>query len=212
MTEHLEQGTDEWLQARVGKVTASRVADVVAKTKTGYGAGRSNYMAELIAERLTGKPAEKFSNAAMQWGTETEPQARMAYELVHDADVIQVGLVPHPTIAESAASPDGYVGDDGLIEIKCPNTATHIDTLLGGSVPSKYDAQMQWQLACTGRQWCDFVSYDPRLPANLSLFVYRVMRDDKRIAELETEVKQFLAEIEQKIEALANLDQMKAAA
>lgn len=211
MTENLEQGTEAWLQARVGKVTASRVADVVAKTKTGWGASRANYMAELIAERLTGQPAEKFTNAAMIWGSETEPQARAAYEFFQDETVVQVGLVPHPTIKDSAASPDGYVGEDGLVEIKCPNTATHIDTLLGGSVPSKYETQMQWQMACTGRKWCDFVSYDPRLPANLCLFVGRVNRDDARIAELETLVREFLGEIDAKVAALSALNQEKAA-
>lgn len=211
MTELLEQGSQEWLLARVGKVTASRMADVVAKTKTGWGASRANYMAELIAERLTGQPAEKFTNAAMQWGTDTEPQARAAYEFFQDQSVVQVGLVQHPTIKDSAASPDGYVGEDGLVEIKCPNTATHIDTVLGGTVPAKYDTQMQWQMACTGRKWVDFVSYDPRLPANLCLFVSRVKRDDARIAELEGLVRDFLGEIDAKVAALTALNVEKAA-
>lgn len=211
MTEQLEQGSDEWLQARVGKVTASRVADVIAKTKTGWGASRANYMAELIAERLTGRPTDKFTNAAMQWGTDTEPQARAAYEFFQDESVVQVGLVPHPTIKESAASPDGYVGEDGLVEIKCPNTATHIETVLGGSVPAKYETQMQWQMACTGRKWCDFVSYDPRLPANLALFVARVNRDDSKIKELESLVTDFLGELDAKVAALTALNQEKAA-
>jgi len=211
MTDQLQQGSPEWLTARCGKVTASRVADVVAKTKTGWGASRANYMAELIAERLTGQPAEKFSNAAMQWGTDTEPQARAAYEFFQDVTVETVGLVPHPKIEMSAASPDGLVGDSGMVEIKCPNTATHIDTLLGGAVPEKYITQMQWQMACAGRKWCDFVSYDPRLPANLSLFVKRVTRDDKRIAELESTVGEFLTELEAKVSALAALNQEKAA-
>src|SRR3990167_876627 len=145
MTEQLEQGSPEWLLARVGKVTASRVSDVVAKTKTGWGASRANYMAELIAERLTGAPAAQYVNAAMQWGTDTEPQARAAYEFFQDATVEQVGLVPHPTIPMSAASPDGLVGDDGMVEIKCPNTATHVDTLLSPVIPEKYTTQMQWQ-------------------------------------------------------------------
>ncbi len=211
MTEQLEQGSDEWLQARVGKVTASRVSDAITKTKTGWGASRANYMAELIAERLTGRPAEKFTNAAMQWGTETEPQARAAYEFFQDESVVQVGLVPHPSIKDSAASPDGYVGEDGLVEIKCPNTATHIETVLGGSVPSKYETQMQWQMACTGRKWCDFVSYDPRLPANLALFVARVNRDDSKIKELESLVTDFLGELDAKVAALTALNQEKAA-
>lgn len=204
--ENLIQGTDEWLAARVGKVTASRVADVVAKTKSGWGAARANYMAELIAERLTGTPAGSFTNAAMQWGTDTEPQARAAYEFVSDVEVVEVGLIPHPTIADSAASPDGLVGDDGLVEIKCPNTATHIDTLLGQKVPAKHMTQMQWQMACTGRQWCDFVSFDPRMPEHLSLFMQRVERDGERIAGLESMVTDFLAELAAKIEQLEGLD------
>jgi putative phage-type endonuclease len=211
MTEQLEQGSPEWLAARVGKVTASRVADVCAKTKTGWGASRANYMAELIAERLTGQPAQQYVNAAMQWGTDCEPQARAAYEFMQDATVEQVGLVPHPSIPMSAASPDGYVDADGMLEIKCPNTATHVDTLLGQAVPEKYITQMQWQMACAGRKWCDFVSYDPRLPANLSLFVARVARDDKRIAELEAMVREFLTELDAKVSALLALNQEKAA-
>jgi putative phage-type endonuclease len=210
-TDLLAQGSTEWLAARCGLVTASRVADVVAKTKSGWGASRANYMAELIAERLTGQPAERFTNAAMQWGTDTEPQARAAYEFFHDVTVEQVGLVRHPTIAESAASPDGLVGDDGLLEAKCPNTATHIETLLNGAVPAKYMTQMQWQLACTGRQWCDFVSFDPRLPGDLSLYCRRVHRDDVRISELESDVREFLADLKQKLAQLHALQGQEAA-
>lgn len=196
------QGSPEWMAERCGKVTASRVADVVARTKSGWGASRANYAAELIAERLTGVKAEGYTNAAMQHGIDTEPQARFAYEFYADATVAQIGLVQHPTILMSGASPDGLVGDDGLIEIKCPNTATHIETLLGASVPSKYVTQMQWQMACTGRQWCDFVSFDPRLPESMRMFVQRVHRDDAAIALLETEVQAFLAEIETKVAEL----------
>lgn len=198
----MEQGGAEWIAARLGQVTASRVADVVARTKTGYGASRANYMAQLIAERLTGVAGESYTNAAMQWGTDTEPQARIAYEFYQSADVAQVGYVPHPNIAQSGASPDGLVGDDGLVEIKAPNTATHIDTLLSGAVPEKYVTQMLWQMACTGRRWCDFASFDPRLPESMRLFVRRVPRDDARIAELETEVRTFLAELDAKVAAL----------
>lgn len=205
MTEQLIQGSPEWLAARCGKVTASRVADLVAKTKSGWGASRANYMAELIAERLTGTPASSFINAAMQWGTDTEPQARAAYEFIHDQDVVEVGLVPHQHIEMSAASPDGLVGDEGMLEIKCPNTATHIDTLLGQKVPAKYNTQMQWQMACADRNWCDFVSYDPRLPEHLSMWVSRVDRDDERIKELETLVVEFLAELDEKLAALVAL-------
>lgn len=206
------QGSAEWLAIRVGKVTASRVADVIAKTKTGYGASRANYMAELIAERLTGAPAERYTNAAMAWGTEKEPEARALYEFLTDAEVTQVGFVPHPTISMSGASPDGLVSDDGLVEIKCPNTSTHIDTLLGQSIPAKYETQMQWQMACTGRQWCDFASYDPRMPDSMRLFVCREERNDAMIAELTEEVGKFLAELDAKVASLTALYERKEAA
>lgn len=202
MTEDFIQGSEEWLAARCGKVTASRVSDVIAKTRSGWGASRGNYMAELIAERLTGKPAEQYTNAAMQWGLDTEPQAKAAYAFCYDAEIREVGLVPHPTIAMSAASPDGIVVPDGLVEVKCPNTATHIETLLGAEIPDKYIVQMQWQMACTGTKWCDFVSFDPRMPARLQLFVKRIPHDDKRIAELEEAVRGFLSELDAKVTAL----------
>jgi len=201
MTEII-QGSPEWLAMRVGKVTASRIADLMAKTKSGWGASRANYCAQLVAERLTGMPAESYSSGAMQWGIEKEPLARAAYEFDKDCDVVQVAFVEHPRIAMSGASPDGYVGDDGLLEIKCPNTATHIETLLGESVPTKYELQMQWQMACTGRNWCDFVSYDPRMPENLSFFCKRVQRDSLKIVELEREVQAFLQEVDQLVIAL----------
>lgn len=212
MTEALIQGSDEWRAARLGRVTASRVADVIAKTKSGYGASRANYMAELVAERLTGTSAERFMNDAMRWGTEKEPEARAAYVFMRDVDVTEVGFVPHPTLAMSGASPDGYVGDDGLLEIKCPITATHIETLIGQVVPDKYAVQMQWQMACTGRQWCDFASFDPRLPHEMRLFVARVQRDAERIAELEREVGLFLAELDAKVATLRRLYEMDAVA
>lgn len=199
------QGSHEWHQVRLGKVTASRVADVVAKTKSGYGASRANYMAQLIAERLTGTPAESFSNAAMQWGTDKEPDARAAYEFRTDADVKEVGFVDHPSIVMTGASPDGLVGLDGLVEIKCPNTSTHLETLLSGAIAGKYETQMFWQMACTESKWCDFVSYDPRLPASMCLFVKRLYRDDARIAELESEVGSFLKELDDKVVRLREL-------
>lgn len=202
MIELIEQRTDAWFEARIGKVTASRVADVLAKTKSGYSASRDNYMAQLVCERLTGQKAEGFTNAAMQHGTETEPLARAAYEALKDVLVDEVGFVPHPSIQMAGASPDGLVADDGLIEIKCPNTATHIDTLLSETVPTKYYTQMQFQLACTGREWCDFVSFDNRLPQELQLFVKRVPRDDTYIKLMEAEIVQFLAELDDKINKL----------
>jgi len=195
----MEQRTEEWYAARLGKVTASRVSDVVAKTKSGYSTSRANYMAELVCERLTGKQGDFFQNAAMAWGTEKEPLARGAYEERNGILVEEVGFVSHPTILMAGASPDGLVGDDGLVEIKCPNTATHIDTLLDKEAPSKYVNQMQWQMACTGRAWCDFVSYDPRMPENMQFFATRVMRDNFLIIELEREVEKFLFDLDQKI-------------
>jgi len=212
MTLALIQGSPEWLAARLGRVTASRVADVVAKTKSGYSASRANYLAELVAERLTGEPAERFTNAAMQWGTDQEPHARAAYAFMHDADVTEVGFVTHPKIEMSGASPDGLVGGDGLVEIKCPNTATHLDTLLGQTIPAKYLTQIQWQLACTERAWCDFASYDPRLPAEMRLFVQRVHRDNGLIGELEAEVRAFLAELDAKLDGLQRLYGQRVAA
>lgn len=206
------QGSPEWHAIRCGRVTASRVADVITRTKSGWGASRANYAAELVAERLTGVPAERYMNAAMAWGSEREPEARAAYEFHADADVVQVGFVPHPVIAMSGASPDGLVGSEGLVEIKCPNTATHIETLLGQAVPAKYIMQMQWQMACAGRAWCDFASFDPRLPAHMQLFVRRVERDDKLIADLEREIAAFLAEIDERVAALNGLYGLKEAA
>jgi putative phage-type endonuclease len=199
MIEKMEQGTPEWFAARLGNVTASRVADVIAKTKSGYSASRENYMAQLICERMTNTVAESYSNAAMQWGTETEPLARAAYESFADVLVDEVGYVPHPIIERAGASPDGLVGVDGQIEIKCPNTATHIDTLLSNQVPTKYITQMQWQMACTRRAYCDFVSFDPRLPNGLQLFVKRVEYDAEYAEMLAAEIVKFLQELDAKI-------------
>ena len=198
----MEQGTQEWLLARCGKVTASRVADIMAKTKSGYSASRGNYMAELVCERLTGVPTDTFKSAAMEWGTAHEPHARAAYEAVGGVLVEEVGFVPHPSIPDAGASPDGLAGSVGLIEIKCPNTATHIETLLSGKVPDRYNTQMQWQMACTGRTWCDYVSYDPRMPENMRLFLARVFRDQSAILAMETEVLTFIHELIDKVAAL----------
>lgn len=198
------QGSAEWFAARLGKVTASRVSDVMARTKTGWGASRKNYMADLIAERLTGMPVEQYTNQAMQWGIDTESQARFAYEFFRDTEVKEVGFIDHPQIFMTGASPDGLIGDDGLLELKCPNTATHIDTLLNGTVPEKYALQMQWQLACTGRAWCDFVSFDPRMPQRMRLFAKRVTRDEPKIKEVESAVIAFLTELDATLAALGN--------
>ena len=198
----MEQRTEEWFKARLGKVTASRVADVIAKTKSGYSSSRDNYMAQLICERLTGQQGESYTNAAMQHGVDTEPLARSAYEALHGLLVEEVGFVQHPTIEMAGASPDGLVGLFGILEVKCPNTATHIDTLINSTVPTKYITQMQWQMRCCDRQWCDFVSFDPRLPLDLQLFIKRVEYDAEYVAMLEKEVNQFLDELVNKIKKL----------
>ena len=201
----MEQRTEEWFAARCGKVTASRVADIIAKTKTGYSASRENYLAQLVCERMTSKPAESYSNSAMQWGTDQEPFARAAYEAAKDVLVEEVGFAIHPTIKDAGASPDGLVGEFGLVEIKCPNTATHIQTLLDQKVPEKYIVQMQWQMACTSRQWCDFASFDPRMEEGLQLFIKRVEYHSLYVAELEKEVINFLMDVEDKIRKLNKL-------
>lgn len=204
MTEELQQGSEAWIAARLGKVTASRVSDVVAKTKSGWSETRANYMADLITERLTGKKADRYVSAAMQWGTETEAAARAAYQFEAGMLVQTVGFVDHPRISMSGASPDGYVGPDGLIEAKCPDTKTHINTLLGASIDGRYVKQIQWQLGTTGRKWCDFISFDPRMPEEMQIHITRVHRDDKLIAELESQVREFLAELEAKLAALTS--------
>jgi putative phage-type endonuclease len=201
----MEQRTDEWFNARLGKVTASRVTDVVARTKTGYAASRDNYMAQLIVERMTQQAEKSFSSSAMQWGTDTEPLARAAYEAERQVMVDEEAFVEHPEIANAGASPDGLVGANGLVEIKCPNTSTHIDTLLTQTVPKKYLDQMMWQMICTGREWCDFVSYDPRMPEHLQLFIKRIPFDAEYANTLNTEVSKFLEEVDATIEKLDNL-------
>lgn len=192
----MDQRSEEWFAARLGKATASRMADICARTKTGWGAGRANYKAELVCERLTGQPTQGFTNAAIQWGTETEPQAKAAYQFITDNVVEEVGFLDHPTIPMSGASPDGLVSEDGLVEVKCPNTATHIKTLTDETVDGKYLLQMQWQMACADRQWCDFVSFDPRMPEGMDVWVKRIERDAAKVAELEEIVAEFLAEVD----------------
>jgi len=199
------QGSDEWKAQRCGKATASRMSDLRARTKTGWGASRANYMAELIAETLTGVPADQYVNAAMKWGTEHEPDARDAYCFVTDWEAVQVGFIDHPTIPMCGASPDSLIGEEGLVEIKCPNTATHIETLLRQTVPDEYYQQMQWQMACTGRQWCDWVSFDPRMPEQLRLFIKRVMRDDPLIQIMSNDIITFQAEMADKVGKLKQI-------
>lgn len=199
----MKQQTDEWFSARCGKVTASRLADVMAKNKSGYAASRQNYMAELICQRLTGKVETGYSNSAMQRGNELEPVAREMYILNEfDVSVTETGFVPHPFISGFGASPDGLVNDDGLIEIKCPNTATHIETLKTGIPKRHYLLQMQAQMICTKRKWCDFISYDDRLPPDLSYFQTRINFDENLSYEIESEVKNFISELNKEIELI----------
>ena len=193
----MEQRTDDWFNARLGKATASRLNDALSQTKTGEGAGRVAYRLELVTERLTGMKGETYSNKYMEWGTEQEPFAREAYESKFNEFVIEEGFVDHPTIPMTGASPDGLVGTDGLIEIKCPASTTHVSYLADGKVPAKYKKQMIWQIVCTGRKWCDFVSFDPRLPENLRLFVIRFEPTAQEIAEVEAQVVDFLKTVDE---------------
>lgn len=198
----IAQGSDEWRALRCGKVTASRVADILRKTKSGVSASRQRYLGELVAERLTGVPYNGFKSADMEWGADTEEEARNCYAFLHDATLAAVAFVEHPTIAMCGASPDRLVGDGGLIEIKCPATHTHIETLTGADIAPDYIKQMQWQMACTSRSWCDYVSFDPRLPEEMRMFVKRVNRDDDLIGSVEKEVAAFLGEVAETIDRL----------
>ena len=197
MSEEIIQGSDAWKQLRLGKVTASRVKDIVATTKTGYSTSRDKYMTQLLLERLTNTVAESFSSEAMQWGVDNEPFARSAYESTKGVLVDQVAFVNHPTIEMAGASPDGIVGE-GLVELKCPMSHTHLESLLGG-LDDQYKVQVQWQMACTGAKWTDLCSFDPRFPAELQLVIKRFERDDAYIATLEKEVIKFLAELDDKL-------------
>jgi len=202
VTVDLVQGTPEWRQARVGSLGASRVHEAIARTRNGWAASRASVLGDIVAERLTGVPAEIYVTEAMRRGQALEPDARAAYAFQRDVDVELVGLVRHPRIAGTHASPDGLVADCGLVEIKCPNTVAHISTLLTGTIPDRYETQAMWQMACTGRVWCDLVSYDGRLPEPLRLNVTRIERDDARIGELEAMVEEFLAEVDATLQRL----------
>jgi putative phage-type endonuclease len=202
----MEQGSQEWHMARLGKLTGSRCHDAVAKTKSGYSMSRKRYMDELMEQRLTGVPSENFVSKDMQWGTETEPHARARYEFEYMVDVVEVGSIPHPTIDNASASPDGLVGEKGLIEIKCPRTTTMINTVLSNAIPENYVTQMNWQLACTQRDWCDFVMFDPRLPVENQIWIVRHVPEPGVIEELEGEVRMFLEQLDERMsEFLASM-------
>jgi putative phage-type endonuclease len=205
----LEQGTEDWFNMRVGACNSSRLNDALAKLKDPKkeSADRRNYKRELAIERLTSKAFEHYVSAPMQFGIENEGRARTEYEFYSGNEVTPIGLAMHPTVKWFMASTDGLVGKDGMIEIKCPNTINHLDILLSGEIPAQYHWQMLGGMACAERQWCDFVSFDPRLPEDLSLFVKRFHRDDALIAGMELEVVQFLTEVE---ELLAQLKESRA--
>lgn len=198
----MEQRSEEWFAARLGKVTASRMGDLMAKTRSGYAASRDNYMTELALQRITGKIEDCFTSAAMERGTDLEPVARGAYEAKMGLMVEETGLVIHPKIKDLGASPDGLVGSDGLIEIKCPNSKTHMAFIRSKKPEKKYMLQMLCQMACTGRSWCDFVSFDDRFPAPLQLVMVRVSRDESAIKEMETEAVKFISELERLVEEI----------
>ena len=195
------QGTPEWFADRIGKVTASRVADILATIKTGESASRANYRWQLVCERLTGLKEETYTNTSMETGTEREPLARAAYEHLNNVFVTEVGFVPHPSIEMAGASPDGVIGD-GLIEIKCPGQNAHGQTLLSKKAPTKYIPQMQMQMACTGTKWCDFVSYNPTFPDHLQLVVVRVAKDPEYIINMQAEIIKFLGEVTETVDQL----------
>lgn len=204
--DNMEQRTDDWYAARLGKVTASSLYKVLAKTKTGYGADRGNYMTQLVLERVTNSKADSYMNASMQWGVDQEPFARAAYEAATGVMVDEIGFVPHPTIEMAGASPDGLVGADGMVEIKCPDSKTALECWLSENpVEGKYFAQMQWQMRCADRAWCDYVVFDPRMPLKAQLFVKRVERDDAWLETTEAEVIKFLAEVDAKVAALKKI-------
>ena len=201
----IAQGTDEWHLMRLGKVTGSRVAELMAKTKSGESSSRKNYMMELLCQRLTGKRVELFATQAMQRGTDLEPIARSCYEAATGIMVREASFVFHSTIMPFGASPDGFVGDDGLLEIKCPNTAQHVEFLTNRKPDGKYIWQMHAQMACTGRMWCDFVSFDDRMPDALQYACVRVNADKEKLVELEKEVVRFLEELDSLESKMKNL-------
>lgn len=202
----MDQGTPEWFAARLGKATASRIKDVAAKGRSGAAsASRANYEAQLVVERLTGKKAEEYTNSTMDRGTELEADARDAYQFQTNNEVVEVGFVEHPTVQLSGASPDGLIGSDGITQIKCRNEAKHLAYLLVGKISGPENTQIQWEMACTERAWCDFVNYHPAFPIGMQLFIKRIPRDDERISELEKEVRRFLDEVAGKVVKLKTM-------
>lgn len=202
----IEQRSAEWFHLRAGSFTASRCSDLMARTKSGPSASRGNLIALLAVERLTGQPVETYRNAAMERGTELEAEARDAYSFAHGVAVAEVGYVPHPTIPNCGCSPDGLIGNDGLLEVKCPSSmAKHLDALRSGSHAVEYRWQLQHQLFVTGRQWVDAVSYHPSFPDGLELAILRVNRDESAIAEIEKSVLEAENEVEAVIKQMEEI-------
>jgi putative phage-type endonuclease len=211
----VEQRTPEWADLRVGRVTASRIADVMtvlAKKKNGEtpeAAPRRNYRAEIISESLTGESAEDtYTTPEMRWGIANEPYAIELYGTYTQTLVEPGGFHTHEDIDRFGVSPDGLVGDDGMLQVKCLKTANHLDLILTGEVPREYFVQIQAELACTGRKWCDFVGYDPRLPVHLRLFICRIERNEEEIANIEAHVRQFLAEVDATLAKLQPINEV----
>jgi predicted phage-related endonuclease len=198
---------EEWHQRRIGKATSSRLSDVIATAKAGgYRATRANYRAELVVERMTRLPYPSYVSPEMRRGLELEPDARAAYEFETNEEILHKGycFLDHPTIAMCGSSYDGFLGKRGTFEVKSPNSATHITTLRSEQIDPGYIAQMQWGLACSRRDWCDWCSFDPRMPSGMQLFIKRVHRDDGLIERLADEVIKFLAEVDAEV---ADLEQ-----
>jgi putative phage-type endonuclease len=211
MSTTLTQRSAEWYAARCGSLGASDIADALARTKTGWSTSRAHVMNRIIIERLTGRTVQTYATWAMKEGIEREPEARLAYMFHVDVDVVDAWVYPHPTIAGAHASPDGFVGKDGLVQLKCPQHPAHLELLEGGATPAGYIMQTQWEMACTGRSWCDFVSYQPEFPASMQLIVRRIERDDEHIAELEEHVRAFLQEVETRLQTLITAYEPQAA-
>lgn len=203
------QGTGEWFNARTGKLTASRMRSAIKRLKNGDdSAERKNLKIEILCERMTGDIMDKFVNTAMQWGIEKEPEAKAAYEKATGRIIQDVGFIDHPRIQFCGASPDGFV-DDGLVEIKCPTTATHVGWILDGGIPEEHKAQMALQAAVTGRSWVDFVSYDPRMPEAQQLLVRRFYPTAGEIAEIEAEAEKFIAEVDALFETITRREMIE---
>ncbi|WP_273782699.1 lambda exonuclease family protein [Bartonella sp. ML69XJBT] len=203
----MQQRTAEWFQARLGKVTASNIYNILSKTAKGTPTSKyEDYKIKLMTERLTGEISQSYITPAMQWGIEHEEEALKEYAFIYDTQITQCGFIQHPTIQMAGASPDGLIDKDGLIEIKCPQSSNHLRFFMDNEIKPEYLAQMQFQMACTGRKWCDFISYDPRFTGNSSLFrmkIKRIHRDDKQIEQINQAVESFLAEIEQEIQRIS---------